>query len=269
MKRALMILAILILATYVFVFFGVKYGWTNVSGVVDEEVLPAPAALPAKPDWASGEEWPVLAAALAKDTVVITRVGTETGISPRLLAAIVVPEQLRLFHSEREVFKQFFQPLKILGSQTQFSWGVVGLKPETASEIEARLAPEDKALLAFTTTNPDQERFVRLTDEHDHYFSYLYAALYLKEIITQWQQAGFDISNRPEILATLFNIGFAHSEPKAAPQVGGAAIEIGGRSPSFGRLAYEFYYSKELLTEFPTSFPSSGAEKSGTSPSTS
>ncbi|MEI6420555.1 MAG: hypothetical protein WCO30_02875 [bacterium] len=92
---------------------------------------------------------------------------------------------------------------------------------------------------------------MRITDEHDHYFAYLYAALFNKQIITEWQKAGFDISNRPEILATLYNIGFSHSEPKDDPQIGGAEIDISGKTYSFGGLAYEFYYSGELLNELP------------------
>lgn len=251
-KRILLGLAIimgLVLAAFVFVFFAVKYGWTNTAGIVDTDFSPAAVAL-IKPVWSQTEEWQTLAAALVKDQAVINRVASETGLTARLIVSLIVPEQLRLFYSEREVFKQIFSPLKILGNQTQFSLGVAGLKQETAKEIEVR---DKTGLLAFTSTSssPDQERFARLTDEHNHYYSYLYTALFTQEIMAEWREAGFPIAGRPEILATLFNIGFEHSEPKAAPQVGGAAIEIEGKIYSFGALAYEFYQSGELLDEFP------------------
>jgi len=51
-------------------------------------------------------------------------------------------------------------------------------------------------------------------------------------------------------LATLFNLGFAKSVPKAEPQVGGAEIEVGGQKYSFGGLAFQFYYSGELIDYF-------------------
>jgi hypothetical protein len=73
----------------------------------------------------------------------------------------------------------------------------------------------------------------------------------MKQIKNQWQKAGFDISQKPDILATLYNIGFEHSIPKSDPQVGGAMIEINGQTYSFGGLAYQFFISDELKTEFP------------------
>ena len=94
-------------------------------------------------------------------------------------------------------------------------------------------------------------KFLRVTDQHNHYYTYLYAAYFIKQIEKQWQTAGFNISSRPEILATLYNIGFANSKPNADPKSGGAEIEINGVKYSFGELTYEFYYSNELLDIFP------------------
>jgi len=179
-----------------------------------------------------------------------------------LIVAQIVCEQMRLYTSQREVFKQIFAPLKILGSQSQFSWGIMGIKQETAIAIEQHLkdpaspyylGKEYEHMLDFKTTDVDAERFERITDQHDHTYAYLYTALYLKQIMTQWQKAGHDISNRPEILSTLYNIGFAHSQPKADPGVGGAEIDINGHMYSFGSLAYHFYYSQELINVFPPS----------------
>jgi hypothetical protein len=90
-----------------------------------------------------------------------------------------------------------------------------------------------------------------MTDQHDHYYSYLYAGLFLKQIITQWNNAGFDISNSPDILATLYNLGFSKSQPHANPQSGGALITVSGTNYSFGSLAAVFYYSTELSDVFP------------------
>lgn len=143
---------------------------------------------------------------------------------------------------------------------TQFSWGVMGIKSETAQLVESNLAdqgsafypgPEFEHMLDFTTKNKSQERFKRITSDQDHYYAYLYAALFDREIMAQWQRSSLDISNKPGVLATLFNIGFVHSKPNTNPQLGGASISVGGQQLSFGRLAYEFYYSDQLLDEFP------------------
>lgn len=262
-------------------YFAVKFGLTNTKGIIDDRFIthkktaatsstdflnnqyPGASAVPVMSTtsdaWRQSEEWQVLKTATAKDALLVNQVATLTDVSPRLLVAQLVVEQLRLFTSEREVYKQIFAPLKILGNQSQFSWGVVGLKEETAKQIERNLkdtnspyylGPRYEHLLDFSTANPDEERFTRVT-ARDHYYAYLYAALYLKQIQTQWQKAGFPISDRPEILSTLYNIGFNHSQPNQNPAVGGALIELGGEQYSFGGLAYEFYYSNELLNEFP------------------
>jgi len=209
--------------------------------------------------WINTPEWQTLKEGLAKDKEVITLVSTQTDVSARLIAAQIVGEQLRLFHTEREVYKQIFQPLKILGNEVKFSLGVAGIKEETAIQIEENLLDRNspfyigskyEKLLAFQTTNQNEERFNRLTDSKDHSYSYLYTALFLKQIQTQWEKAGFDISDRPEILATIFNIGFDKSIPKADPHVGGSEIEIGNKTYTFGALAYDFYFSGEMLDEF-------------------
>lgn len=199
--------------------------------------------------WLNTEEYLILKEAMKKERVVLERIEKETGIKARLITSLLFVEQMRLFTSNREIFKQIFEPLKILGVQSQFSWGVLGLKQETLIQIENN--EENKEILAFSSDNPDEERFLRVTNEHNRYYTYLYAALFLKQIQKQWQEAGFDISERPEILATLYNIGFANSVPKANPQVGGAEIEIAGQKYSFGGLVYEFYYSPEMLEQFP------------------
>ena len=67
----------------------------------------------------------------------------------------------------------------------------------------------------------------------------------------QWERAGFDISNRPEILFTLFNIGFSESHPSANPQCGGSHITVGDHIYTFGAIGFDFYYSGELAKEFP------------------
>jgi len=154
----------------------------------------------------------------------IEKVSKETGISKRLLISPLLIEQLRLMTSQREIFKKYFQPLSILGSQTQFSLGIYGMKENTAKQIEINLKDKNSPyylgksfenILDYKIENSsssvllnsetgeviirntnlptstkilignDAERIKRLTNEKDHYYSYLYAALYLKQILNQ------------------------------------------------------------------------------------
>ena len=247
-------------------FFAVKFGFTNTRGIIDNQTEAfyknnSPTHNQVDVSWAQTEEWKTFAEAIKKDVPVLKKVEMETGIPSRLIVSLLAVEQLRLFTSEREVYKQAFYPLKILGTQTQFSWGVMGIKPDTAQKIEENLKVATSSFylgkdfenkLDFTTVDTGQERFARITDEHDRYYTYLYGALYIKEFIEAWKKAGFaDISKKPEIIGTLYNIGYNHFEPKAEPLVGGAEIEINGTKYSFGGLTYNIYNSNELLDIFP------------------
>lgn len=205
-------------------------------------------------------EWNAFKQAVAKDKTMIEKIAKETGISGRLLITILVPEQMRLFHSDRALFKRAFEPLKILGSQSQFSWGIFGVKDDTARAIELHLKDTKSPfypgktfehVLDFKTEDTEQERFQRIIDEHNHTYSYLYTAMYLTQIKNQWKSAGFPIDDKPEILATLWNLGFEKSKPNADPQSGGAALEINGTTYSFGAVARAFYYSDEMIELFP------------------
>lgn len=243
-------------------YISVRAGLTKTSGVIDEQnkhFLSEQIGYARFP-LAHTPEWIAFRQAVTKDKAVIEKVSKETGVPPRLLVSILVPEQMRLFHSNRQIFKEIFGPLKILGAQSQFSWGIMGIKDDTAREIERRikdtsspsyLGPKFEHLLDFKTADHDRERFARIIDEHDHYYSYLYAALYIKEIAREWKKAGFPIDEQPEILATLYNIGFPNSKPNADPKSGGSAIDIDGTIYSFGALAGSFYSSDELVEVFP------------------
>lgn len=247
------------------VFFAVKFGLTNTTGIIDNQTagfLQGQKNETSNQDlvWNKGEEWQIFREAVINDLATLKRVEGETGVKSRTIVSILLVEQLRLFYSERETFKKIFAPLKILGTQSQFSWGVTGIKQETAKQIEQNLKDKNSVYylgekfenyLNFKTDNIDSERFTRITDYKDRYYSYLYSALYIKQIEKSWEKAGFSIDNNVGILATLFNIGFENSRPNNAPQIGGAEININEKIYSFGGLAKEFFESDELIEYFP------------------
>ena len=204
------------------------------------------------------EEWKTIKQGILKDKILIDEVSQKLNLEKRLLITPLIVEQLRLLTSEREIFKRYFQPVAILGTQTQFSLGLFGIKDGTAEQIENNLKNKNSQfylgenyenILDYTEIekeNLSDSRFKRLTDEKKHYFSYLYAGLYLKQILISWEKKGFDIQNRPEIIATIFNLGFNKSDPNPNPISGGAEITLNNKKYSFGKIAYLFYYSDEL-----------------------
>jgi hypothetical protein len=249
----------------VVVYAALQLGLTKTSGIIDnqrehfKDQLKAGTTTPAEA-WNTGEEWNVLKEAILRDEAPIIEAAKKAEISPRLLVSLLIVEQLRLFHSDRELFKAAFAPLKVLAIQSQFSWGVMGLKQDTAKNIELYLktptspwylGEKHEHTLDFTTAEPNSERFDRLTNEDDRSYSYLYAALHLKQFASQWEKAGFPIDDRADILATLYDLGFEKSKPHGNPLSGGAEIEIGDTSYSFGSLAQKFYDSEELTGTFP------------------
>ena len=226
------------------------------SGDIKQEKLKAKSVF----EWMNIPEWQDFKLAVTKDKPLIDSVAEVTGVEPRLIVSLLVGEQIRLFNSSREAYKKWIGPLKILSVETTFSLGVTGIKVPTAQTIEKNLKDNTsifylgkkyEGLLDFRSNNPAQERFNRLTSYKNHFYSYLYAALNVKQLNLQWEKAGFAISDRPEILATLYNIGYDASIPKENPVVGGSGINIKGKTYSFGAVAYEFYYSGELFDLFP------------------
>lgn len=211
-------------------------------------------------EWMNYPEWEVFKVAVEKDKKLIDSAARLTGVEARLIVSCLVGEQIRLFNSDREAYKKWIGPLKILSVESKFSLGVTGIKDFTAAKMEAHLKDSSSVyylgkqyekLLDFKTENIEQERFDRLTSFRNHFYSYLYAAVFVKQVKVQWERAGYPIDHRPEILATLFNVGYPQSVPKKNPKVGGSTIKIHEKPYTFGMIAYQFYYSGELSHLFP------------------
>lgn len=212
-------------------------------------------------NWADTDQWNLMKEVFIRDQEIIKKAASDAKISPRLILGSVIGEQFRFFNNRRETFKTYFEPLKILASLSNTSFGIAGLKPKTVGLIEGHLkdktspfylGPEMEHVADYDNVlDLETKRLNRITDVKDPYYSYFYVGLYMKQIQTQWKKSGYDIDNRPEILGTLYNLGFYHSVPKANPEVGGTTININGVDYTFGDIAYEFYYSGELSDIFP------------------
>ena len=210
--------------------------------------------------WMAGPEWPALKDAILRDSALIREAGRLTGVEPRMIVGCLIGEQIRLFNSKREMFKKYLGPVKVLSVQSQFSYGVNGIKDFTAEAVENHLkdpsspyymGPAYEHLLDFTTDDHETERYNRLVDYRNHLYSYIYTGCILHQTMLQWRRAGYDISDRPDLLFTLFNVGFSQSVPKPNPMPGGSHITVGDREYTFGAIGFDFYYSGELASAFP------------------
>ena len=219
-------------------------------------------------EWMNFIEWSYFKEAVTKDKKYIDSAALACGVEPRMIVACLVGEQVRLFNSRRERFKNVVAPLKTLALETNSSYGVTGIKERTAQNIEYYLKDAKSSyycgskyehILDYDSTinynNQHNDtmslRVKRLVQYKDHYYSYLYAGIFIRQIATQWQKAGYPIDDRPEILASIFNLGYNKSKPKKNPAVGGSNFMIRDKEYTFGGVAYDFYYSGELLEEFP------------------
>lgn len=220
--------------------------------------------------WTNSPVWKDFCKAIVKDKHAIDSVSRLTGVESRLLVMCLVGEQVRMFNSGREKFKQYVIPYSRMLMPTNRGYGVTGILQNTALKIESNVFDKKSPFYAgdyFQNTVNVNDSFPevindtieahkyktiqRLIKGGDHYYSYLYTAYFLRQFQAHWEREGFDLSNRPEILGTLFNLGYQKSKPKKNPEVGGSNFNIGGKEYTFGGLCFEFYYSGELLDEFP------------------
>lgn len=209
--------------------------------------------------WMNEAAWPYLQRALIDDQKAVQKAAEITGVDARLIVACTVGEQIRLCNSNREGIKRALGPATMMVN-SQFSFGVNGIKDFTAQQVESNLknsgskfymGKKYESILNFETEDIENERIARLTNSADHLYSYIYTGCILHQSMLQWKRAGFDISDRPDILFTLFNLGFAYSKPHDNPQCGGANISVGGRVYTFGALCNDFFFSGALAKEFP------------------
>jgi hypothetical protein len=220
--------------------------------------------------WANCREWKQFCNAVKADKRAIDSVSKLTGVESRFIVMCLVGEQVRMFNSGREAFKKYVTPFNHLILPTNRGYGVTGILEHTALKIERNLFDKKSIFYAgdyFQNVVNLRDSFPELVDDSiashklltiqrlikrgDHYYSYLYTAFFLRQFQAHWVKEGFSLENRPEILATLFNLGYQKSKPKKNPEVGGSNFKVGGIEYTFGGICYEFYYSGELQDEFP------------------
>ena len=231
-------------------------------------------------EFSNYEVWQTFCNAVRKDKKAIDSAARIAGVESRMIVMCLVGEQVRMFNASRERFKQYVYPFSSVILPRNRGYGVTSILEHTALRIEKQLLdknskfyPGDYFYKCLNTTDAapglvvdsiqahQHKTIQRLIMGGDHFYSYLYTAFFIRQLQSHWQREGFDLSYRPEIVGTLFNLGFDKSKPKKNPEVGGSSFVVGDKTYTFGGLCYEFYYSGEMLKDFPitsTPFPPVG-----------
>jgi hypothetical protein len=221
-------------------------------------------------EWSNYKVWDEFCSAVLRDKRAIDSASRITGVESRLIVMCLVGEQVRMFNSGRERFKQYVYPFTRVIMTNNRGYGVTSILEHTALRIESNLKNPNSPFypgeyfsqclnyndafphLVIDSIKAHRHKTIqRLIKGGDHFYSYLYTGFLLRQYYAQWTKAGFDISKRPEVLGTLFNIGFHKSVPKANPEAGGSTFNVAGKNYTFGGLCFEFYYSGEMINEFP------------------
>jgi len=214
--------------------------------------------------------WNTFCNAVRKDKAAIDSAARIAGVEARMIVMCLVGEQVRMFNASRERFKQYVYPFNSVILPNNRGYGVTSILEHTALRIERQLVdknskfyPGDYFYKCLNTTDAapglvvdsikahQHKTIQRLIKGGDHFYSYLYTAFLIRQYQAHWQREGFDLSYRPEIVGTLFNLGFDKSKPKKKPEVGGSSFKVGDKEYTFGGLCFEFYYSGEMMKDFP------------------
>ena len=214
---------------------------------------------------ASKEFQYILSLILDKDSYFkdVKEISDKVGIDPKLLAASISVEQIRFLSTQRGKIKTIIKNNKALRSFTKFSYGLWGIKTFTFRNINKWMKQYDfetyQKYFAYydnkvkeIKNNPEnkdksEEEIKELEDLEikkileNNYSGLLYSAWLIKSIILKWDKAWFDISDRPWIILTLYNMGNTKT-PHWNPDLGGSIIQIGWYDKYFGELWYLFYF---------------------------
>ena len=179
----------------------------------------------------------------------ITLAASIFNLNPNLIKACIFVEQLRAFYTFKWLFKSVAQTNTYLTVMSKQSFGIGGMKLNTAEQLEGRLASNEPTIYQkyFSYENENnisQQRLVRLTDTKNYYYQILYSAGLLYEYSTERRKAWYNITNQPGLIATMYNIGY--SEPHANADIWWSFMNIEWEKYSFWGLAMLIYYYLEI-----------------------
>lgn len=184
----------------------------------------------------------------------IDKVSNELWVDKKLIQSVIAVEQLRHLSTDRWQIKKVIQNNLPLVSFTKFSFWLAWIKTETYKTIRDDLlkyTPDlyNKYFKGYgDEVWDDTSKIINLlVDETKGMY---YIGWLLLNIHNKWKEGWVDISNRPEIIITLYNIWNAKT-PRQNPESWWAYLNIlnGEKWFYFGDLWAIFYYYIKLYWE--------------------
>lgn len=191
-----------------------------------------------------GQDEEIVQKTLAAKAQFINAAAKKLDIDQRLLASVIYTE-LRVNVNLLDSFERVYASL---GNNT--SIGLAQIRINTAKWIMDTVTDSNSYYYLepqyhkWLPQYESREDIVELLENDST--NCLLAAFHLRQIIKRWKGAGFDIGNRPDIIATLYSYGlFSRDDgseivPHAKP-----------RSNFFGKVAASFYHSSKSRVDFP------------------
>jgi len=191
-----------------------------------------------------GQDEAIVQKTLADKAHDINDAAKKLDISPRLLASVIYTE-LRLNVNLLDSFERVYVSL---GNNT--SIGLAQIRINTAKWIIDTVTDSNSYYFLESKYHEWLPKYERREDiveilENDS-TNCLLAAFHLRQITTRWKHTGFDIWDRPDIVATLYSYGLFRRDdnseivPHAKPE-----------GNFFGKVAADFFYSEKMRRYFP------------------
>lgn len=191
-----------------------------------------------------GESEQVVINTLKKNARFIESCSRMLDINPRLLASVIYAER----RVNVNIVDSFEELYVFLGGDP--SIGLTQIKKSTSFWI-INTAKDTKSSYSL----PQKYlKYLPVYDAHDELIKILMndstnsllAAIHIKQIIKRWQIENIDISNRPDIIMTLYSYGLF------SRRTGKELMPNANMSPNkLGRIAKSFFLSSKLKGEYP------------------
>lgn len=180
----------------------------------------------------------------------INKYSKELNVDPRIVAGVIFVEMFRNFTTEKGYLEKYLENTNLgetILSIANHTYGIGQMSKSEFFECINHLQDLNSEFylgegLKEYVSYDDVEKSKDNVD-----IQIKFTVVMIKQLISQWEKAGFDISKRPEILGTLYNIGFKNSYPKQNPRSGGSInhVEFGEKSftGNFGECVKWWYDS--------------------------
>lgn len=161
----------------------------------------------------------------------------------KIISSIAV-EQLRYLSTQRWYAKYLIQSSPYLTTFSKFSYWLWWVKVETAREIQESVKKYNKEIyekyFAKDSMKTDEELIEVLKDD---FWWFLYTGWLIFSIEQRWKTAGFDISNKPWVVTTLYNMWNPDDKiPNSSPKIGGSLIAVNWKDMYFWEIWFLYYY---------------------------